>query len=114
MANDFTFGAVNLANNTRTLVYSVPTSPSGQTAVIHSCTVANTHGTDSVDVTLEVYDTSGTIYYPVSSTVPVPADSVLVLDGIKLNLEEDDKLYATSSHASGHLTVFASVLKITP
>ena len=72
MANDFTFGAVNLANNTRTLVYSVPTSPSGQTAVIHSCTVANTHGTDSVDVTLEVYDTSGTTYYPVSSTVPVP------------------------------------------
>lgn len=114
MANDFTFGAVNLTNTVRTLVYSVPTSPVGQTAVIHSCTVANTDGTDSINVTLEVYDNSATTYFPVSSTVPVPADSVLVLDGIKLNLESDDKLYATSSDASGNLTIFASVLKITP
>ena len=117
MANHFTFGAANLSNNTRTDVYTVPHtggSSASTTAVVHSCTVANTHATDTVNVTLEVYDNSTTTYFPVASTVPIPADSALVLDGVKVNLEAQDKLTATSSNASGNLTVFASVLRIEP
>ena len=111
--NNFTFGAFALVNNVRQLVYTCP-SGTGDTAVIHSCTVANTHGSDPVNVTIEVYDTSTTTYYPVVSTAPVPADSTLVLDGVKVNMEAQDKLYATSDKAGGHLTVFASILRIDP
>ncbi len=117
MANTFTYGAANLSNTNRTLLYTVPhTAPSSTdtTAIVHSCTVANTHGTDSVNVTIEVYDTSATTYYPVVSTVPVPADSTLVLDGVKVNMEAQDTLHATSDNASGNLTVFASILRIDP
>tara|TARA_R110002020_G_scaffold160008_1_gene344307 strand:- start:535 stop:870 length:336 start_codon:yes stop_codon:yes gene_type:complete len=110
MPNDFINAGANLTNNTRTDVYQI--TGSGNTAVVHSVTVANTHGTSSVDVTLEVYDNSTTTYFPVTSTVPVPADSTLVLENVKLNLEQDDKICATSSNGSGNLTVFASILKI--
>ena len=117
MANTFTYGAKNLSGTTREELYLVPhTAPSSAdtTAIVHSCTVANTHGSDSVNVTIEVYDTSTTTYYPVVSTVPVPADSTLVLDSVKVNMEAQDKLYATSDKAGGHLTVFASILRIDP
>ena len=70
MANTFTYGAANLSNAVRTLLYTVPhTAPSSTdtTAIVHSCTVANTHGTDSVNVTIEVYDTSAT--YLLSSCI---------------------------------------------
>ena len=117
MANTFTYGAANLSGTGRTTLYTVPhTAPSSTdtTAIVHSCTVANTHATDSVSVTIEVYDTSETTYYPVVSTVPVPADSTLVLDGVKVNMEAQDFLCTNSDTAGGHLTVFASILRIDP
>ena len=109
--NNFTFGAFALTNNTRQTVYTCP-SGTGDTAVIHSCTVANTHATDTANITLEVYDNTATTYFDIAKIVPVPAGSTLVLDGVKLNLLEDDRLHATSSDAAGKLTVFASVLEI--
>ena len=109
--NKFTFGAYALDNTTRRLVYTCP-SGTGDTAIIHSCTVANTHATDTANITLEVYDNTAAVYFDVAKNVPVPAGSTLVLDGVKVNLLEDDRFHATSSDAAGKLTVFASVLEI--
>ena len=109
--NKFTFGAKALTNNVRQLVYTCP-SATGDTAVIHSCTVANTHASDAANITLEVYDDTAAVYFDIAKNVSVPAGSTLVLDGVKLNLLEDDRLHATSSDLAGKLTVFASVLEI--
>tara|TARA_B000000460_G_scaffold247934_1_gene224173 strand:+ start:770 stop:1114 length:345 start_codon:yes stop_codon:yes gene_type:complete len=109
--NKFTFGGFALANNVRQLVYTCP-SGTGDTAIIHSCTVANTHATDTANITLEVYDNTAAVYFDVAKNVPVPAGSTLVLDGVKVNLLEDDRFHATSSDAAGKLTVLASVLEI--
>ena len=65
----------------------------------------------SVDATVEVYDGSATAYFHIGKTLPVPADSTLVLDK-PINLEATDKLCVTASAASD-LQCFISVLEIT-
>jgi hypothetical protein len=49
-------------------------------------------------------------YVAIAKTVPIPADSTLILDK-PLNLEAGDKLKVTSS-AAGDLSAFASILEI--
>ena len=64
-----------------------------------------------MDATVEVYDGSATAYFHIGKTLPVPADSTLVLDK-PINLEATDKLTVTASAASD-LQCFISVLEIT-
>lgn len=109
MANAFKNHGKNLTDATLTEVFTASTE-----TVVHSITICNTNGTDSVNASVSVIDTSdGSAVYPIISTAPIPADSTMVFADVKLNVENTDILKAQSSHASGHLTVFCSTLEIT-
>jgi len=107
MANAFKNAGAAIGTS-RTEIY---TCPSATEAVIHAVYLSNIDGVSSVDATVEIYDSSGTTYYHVGKTLPVPADSTLVLDK-PINLEASDKLTVTAS-AAGDLECFISVLEIT-
>ena len=107
MANAFKNKGVAVGTS-RTDVY---TCPAATETVVHAVYLSNVDGTASVNATIEVYDNSATTYYHVGKTIPVPADSTLVLDK-PLNLEASDKLTVTASAASD-LECFISVLEIT-
>ena len=107
MANAFKNAGAAIGTS-RTDVY---TCPSSTEAVIHAVYLSNVDGSASVDATIEVYDNSATTYYHVGKTIPVPADSTLVLDK-PINLNASDKLTVTASAASD-LECFISVLEIT-
>ena len=87
------------------------TCPASTQAVIHSIYVSNIDGTNSADVDIKVTTDGGTTYYHVAKTVPVPADSTLVLDK-PVNLEASDKVHMTAS-ANSDLEAFMSILEIT-
>jgi len=107
MANAFKNAGAAIGTS-RTDIY---TCPSATEAVIHAVYLSNIDGVSSVDATVEIYDSSGTTYYHVGKTLPVPADSTLVLDK-PINLEASYKLTVTAS-AAGDLECFISVLEIT-
>jgi hypothetical protein len=107
MANTFKNKGLAVGNS-RTDIYTCPASTS---AVLHGIYISNIDGTNSADATIEVYDNSATAYYHVGKTLPVPADSTLVLDK-PVNLEASDKLVVTASAASD-LECFLSILEIT-
>tara|TARA_R110002051_G_scaffold194581_2_gene262830 strand:- start:1300 stop:1623 length:324 start_codon:yes stop_codon:yes gene_type:complete len=107
MANSFKNAAAAIGTS-RTDVY---TCPAATTAVIHAVFLSNVDGAASVNATIEVYDNSATTYFHVGKTIPVPADSTLILDK-PLNLEASDKVTITASAASD-LEAFLSVLEIT-
>jgi len=107
MANAFKNAGAAVAAS-RTDIY---TCPAATEAVIHAVYLSNVDGVSSVDATVEVYDSSAATYYHVGKTLPVPADSTLVLDK-PINLNDSDKLTVTASAASD-LECFISVLEIT-
>lgn len=107
MANSFKNSAAAIGAS-RTDVYTCPASTQ---AVIHAVYLSNIDGTSSVDATVEIYDSSATTYFHVGKTLPVPADSTLVLDK-PINLEAADKLTVTASAASD-LECVISVLEVT-
>ena len=107
MANTFKNKGLAVGNS-RTDIYTCPAST---TAVLHSIFISNIDGVNSADCTIEVYDNSATAYYHIGKTLPVPADSTLVLDK-PVNLEASDKLVLTAS-VSGDLECFLSVLEVT-
>lgn len=107
MANAFKNAGAAVATS-RTDVY---TCPAATEAVIHAVYLSNVDGASSVDATIEVYDNSAATYFHVGKTIPVPADSTLVLDK-PINLNASDKLTVTASAASD-LECFISVLEIT-
>jgi hypothetical protein len=107
MANAFKNAGAAIGTS-RTDVYTCPASTE---AVIHAVYLSNVDGANSVDATIEVYDGSATTYFHVGKTLPVPADSTLVLDK-PINLQATDKLTVTASAASD-LECFISVLEIT-
>ena len=85
--------------------------PGSTEAVIHAIYISNVDGATSADVTIKATTDGGTTYYHVAKTVPVPADSTLVLDK-PVNLEAADKIHITAS-ANSDLECFLSVLEIT-
>ena len=95
------------------------TYPGSTEAVIHAIYISNLDGATrahvdgaaSADVTIKATTDGGTTYYHVAKTVPVPADSTLVLDK-PVNLEAADKIHITAS-ANSDLECFLSVLEIT-
>jgi hypothetical protein len=118
MANKF----VNTGNASITtggdVIYTCANTD-GTQCLIHALYLSNTHATDSVNVTVEVTVNGvsgtpgvlGSTYIPIAMTVPVPADSTLILDK-PLNLEPQDSIKVTSS-ANSKLAAFASILEIT-
>ncbi len=86
------------------------TCGAGKECLVHALYLSNIDGTSSVDATVEVTFDGGTTYVPVAKTIPIPADSTLILDK-PLNLEAGDKVKITASVA-GDLSVFASILEI--
>jgi hypothetical protein len=105
-----------MANTFKNAGMAITTTPtdlftaSTQT-VIHALYVSNIHGTNSGDVDIEITIDGGTTYYHIAKTVPVPADSTLVLDK-PINLEASDKIRFTAA-VNSTLEVVASYLEIT-
>ena len=89
----------------------VYTAPSATQAIIHSCYISNIDGVNSADVSIKARATSGDTYYHVAKTIPVPADSTLVLDK-PIDLEATGDVHMTAS-ATGDLEVVMGVLEIT-
>jgi hypothetical protein len=89
----------------------VYTAPAATQSVIHSCYISNIDGVSSADVSIKARATSGDTYYHVAKTVPVPADSTLVLDK-PIDLEATGDVFMTSS-ATGDLEVVMGILEIT-
>ena len=108
MANTFVNAGVAVGN-TRTTVYG-PVAVSTQ-AVVNAVYLSNIDGSSSVDSTLEQTIAGGATYRHIMKTVPVPADSTLVVDKA-INLEAGDILAATAS-ATGDLECVVGVLEIT-
>ena len=114
MANAFKNKAKTLSDDNLTSVFIAHTAGEAET-VIHSLTVCNTGTAGTINADIVVVDVSpdpDESFY-ICKAAPVPEGSSLVFADIKLNLESGDILKAKSSHASGHLDVFASVLEIT-
>ena len=107
MANTFKNAGVAVGT-TATTLYTCPASTDG---IIHALYISNIDGTNSADVDVEVSVDGGSTFYYVGKTLPVPADSTLILDK-PINLEASDVIRLTAS-ATGDLQAFASVLQIT-
>jgi len=107
VANTFKNAGVQISTS-RTTVY---TCPSATQSVIHALYISNVDGTNSVDVDIEVTVDGGSTYRYIGKTIPVPADSTLVLDK-PINLEASDILAITASAASD-VEAVCSILEIT-
>ena len=112
MANAFKNKAKTLSDDNLTSVFIAHTAGEAET-VIHSLTVCNTGTAGTINADIVVTDASPSASFYIAKVAPVPEGSSLVFADIKLNMESADILKAKSSHASGHLDVFASVLEIT-
>ena len=108
MAETFVNKTVALGDTADTSVYS----PSGATAIVIHCQVANVDGTNNADLNMDLYDTSATTAAAVVSTLTVPADSAVNPIGGKLVLEDGDELRAWAS-ATGDLELTLGILEIT-
>jgi len=108
MAETFVNKTVALGDTADTSVYS----PSGATAIVIHCQVANVDGTSAADLSMDLYDTSATTAAAVVSTLSVPADSAVNPIGGKLVLEDGDELRVWAS-ATGDLELTLGILEIT-
>ena len=90
---------------------AVYTAPAATQSIIHSCYISNIDGTNSADVSIKARATSGDTYYHVAKTIPVPADSTLVLDK-PIDLEATGDVHMTTS-ANSDLEVVMGILEIT-
>jgi len=110
---------VNVATITgKTAVQAVGTSAtaivtnssgSGKVFKVNALYVANIDGTNSADVTVDLYRSSTA--YPIASTIAVPADASLDIMSKAIYLEEGDVLRCTAS-AAGDLTAVCSYEEI--
>jgi len=89
----------------------VYTAPGATQSIIHSCYISNIDGVNSADVSIKARATSGDTYYHVAKTIPVPADSTLVLDK-PIDLEATGDVHMTAS-ANSDLEVVMGILEIT-
>jgi hypothetical protein len=110
---------VNVATITgKTAVQAVGTSAtaivtnsagSGKVFKVNALYVANIDGTNSADITIDLYRSSTA--YPIAYTIAVPADASLDVVSKALYLEEGDVLRCTASNAS-RLTAVCSYEEI--
>lgn len=103
--------APNLVNVTtiygRTAVQAVGTSAtaivtnsaaSGKVLKVNALYISNVDGTNSADITVDIFRSSTP--YRIASTILVPADSTLDIISKSIYLEEGDSLRCTASAAS--------------
>jgi hypothetical protein len=107
MANTFK----NVGDALTTAGADVYTCPASTQAVIHAIYISNIDGAVSADVTIKCTVDGGITYRHIAYTVPVPADSTLILDK-PINMEAGDKLHMAASTDSD-LELFMSILEIT-
>ena len=107
MANTFKNAGVAVGTS-RTTVY---TAPSATQSVVHALYISNVDGTNNATATIEITIDGGTTYRHIGKTIPVDADSTLVLEK-PINLEAGDILAVTAS-ATSDLEAVASILEIT-
>lgn len=104
----------------KTAVQAVTTSPtaivvnplgSNKVFKINSLTIANIDGTNSANVTVDLF--RGEVAYDLAFTIAVPADSTLVVisKDTAIYLEEGDQLRCTAS-ANGDLDAVCSYEEI--
>ena len=76
------------------------TAASGKVIKINSLTVANVDGTNSADITIDLFRSS--VSYKIANTIAVPADSTLVVisKDTSIYLEEGDSIRCLASAAS--------------
>ena len=94
MAETFVNKTVALGTTADTSVYS----PSGATAIVIHCQVANVDGTNAADLYMDDYD--GTTAAAIIDALEVPANSAVNPIGGKLVLEDGDQLRAWASAVS--------------
>lgn len=82
---------------------------SGKVLKVNALYVANVDGTNSADVTVDLFRSSTA--YRIASTVAVPADTTLDIISKSIYLEEEDSLRITAS-ASGDLEAVCSYEEI--
>ena len=110
---------VNVATITgKTAVQAVGTSAtaivtnsgsSGKVFKVNALYVANVDGTNSADITVDLFRSSTA--YPIASTITVPNDATLDIMSKAIYLEEGDSLRCTAS-ASGDLVAVCSYEEI--
>ena len=117
MANAFKNAGVALSTTNATTLYQVPAGVNS--AVVHSIYVANVDGSNSVNINVEVStDGAGSAnFFHVGKTVPVPADSSLILDKpinlYNANTASAGDLIRVTASVANDVECFVSVLDIT-
>ena len=89
----------------------VYTCPGATAAIVNAIYVSNIDGTNSCDVNIKATIDGGSTYMHIAKTVPIPADTTLVLEK-PVNLAAADKIHFTAS-ANSDLECFLSILEIT-
>lgn len=85
--------------------------PAATQTVIFGLFISNTEGIESVNVTVKVYDSSGTVLRIISGKdTPIPVGSAL--DFGKISLETGDVLRVIASKA-GAIEAWCNILEIT-
>lgn len=112
MPETFNRSSVKLSTTNITDAYQAPNAAATNRAVVLSCLLANTDGTDSADVTVSITDASDTEIAKYVNTVSIPADASLEIIANKLVLKNGEKLRATAS-AANDIDVTVSALEIT-
>lgn len=108
MASSFKNATVAVGTS-NTTIYTAPSSPTIKSAVVHGLFFANTDGTATVNVTLQLVDTSSSISRNILYEVPVPPNTTLSVDK-PINLEPQDVIRASAS--SANLDCVASILEL--
>ena len=106
MANAFKNASAQILT-TSTPIYTVPGAAS---AVVFSLYFSNVDGINPVDITVEVFDDSGTLTRTLGLNLPIPTGSTLEFG--KIALETGDILQAKSS-SNVDVEAFANILEIT-
>lgn len=107
MANAFKNASIEIGI-TDTTVYTCPALTS---AVVFSSYLSNKIGTNSVNITVKVYDSSGTILRTITGLdTPINIGATLTLD--KIALETGDEIRIIASEVSA-VDAFLSILEIT-
>jgi hypothetical protein len=112
MAETFNRSSVSLTTTNITDAYQAPNVADSDRAVVLSCMLANVDGTNAVDATVTITNSSDTAIAKIANTISVPADSTLELISNKLVLKRGEKLRVTAG-AANDLDVTVSVLELT-
>lgn len=107
MANAFKNASIEIGISD-TLVYTCPAATS---AVIFAGYISNKDGTESINITMKVWDASATTLRVISGKdTPINVGGALTIE--KISLEEDDQIHIVSSKAAA-CDAFLSILEIT-